>query len=143
MNSATEADPLAEISVWLGRETEHDGVDEVTLNDIRHKLEVYCFDCPLHYDAEVAQAHGYRTVVAPVAMTGLWMVSPYWTPGEPPPAALWPLALVCSQWQSQKNRRKFVLKPFGTKTWAEMVMNVDPRNPDMVLLHTVLCLRGG
>ena len=87
MSSTTEADPLAEISAWLGRETEHDGVDEVTLNDIRHKLEVYCFDCPLHYDAEVAQAHGYRTVVAPVAMTGVWTVAPYWTPGEPPPFA--------------------------------------------------------
>ena len=81
------ADPLAEISAWLGREIEHEGVDEVTLNEIRHKLEVYCFDCPLHYDAEVAQAHGYRTVVAPVAMTGIWTVAPYWTPGEPPPFA--------------------------------------------------------
>jgi acyl dehydratase len=80
-------DQLAELEAWLGRESEHEGVDEVTLNDIRHKLEVYCFDCPLHYDEAVAQAHGYRTVVAPVAMTGLWMVPPYWTPGEPPPFA--------------------------------------------------------
>jgi 3-methylfumaryl-CoA hydratase len=80
-------DPLAELEEWLGRETEHDGVDEVTLNDIRHKLEVYCFDCPLHWDAAVARAHGYRTVVAPIAMTGLWAVPPYWTPGEPPPFA--------------------------------------------------------
>ena len=76
--------PLAELEAWVGRETEHEGVDEVTLNDIRRKLEVYCFDCPLHYDAEVAQAHGYRTVVAPAAMHGLWMVPPYWKPGEPP-----------------------------------------------------------
>src|SRR5207248_1930545 len=82
-----QADPLAEIASWLGRETEYDGVDEVTLNDIRHKLEVYCFDCPLHYDPEVARAHGYRTVVAPVAMTGVWTVPPYWTPGEAPPFA--------------------------------------------------------
>src|SRR2546429_1022864 len=80
-------DPLAELETWLGREREDEGVDEVTLNDIRHKLEVYCFDCPLHYDAQVAQAHGYRTVVAPVAMTSLWAVPPYWTPGEPPPFA--------------------------------------------------------
>jgi 3-methylfumaryl-CoA hydratase len=82
-----QADPLAEIKAWLGRESEYEGVDEVTLNDIRRKLEVYCFDCPLHYDPEVAQAHGYRTVVAPVAMTSLWGVVPYWTPGEPPPFA--------------------------------------------------------
>src|SRR6266540_7322262 len=77
MSRVTEADPLAELKTWLGKEVEHDGVDEVTLNDIRHKLEVYCFDCPLHWDAEVAQAHGYRTVVAPVAMTGNWTVAPY------------------------------------------------------------------
>jgi acyl dehydratase len=81
------AEQLAELETWLGRETVHEGVDEVTLNDIRHKLEVYCFDCPLHYDEAVAQAHGYRTAVAPLAMTGLWMVPPYWTPGEPPPFA--------------------------------------------------------
>ncbi|MBM2810338.1 MAG: N-terminal half of MaoC dehydratase [Chloroflexi bacterium] len=80
-------DPLAELATYLGRETEHDGVDEVALNDIRRKLEVYCFDCPLHYDAEVARAHGYRTVVAPLAMTPLWGLPPYWTPGEPPPFA--------------------------------------------------------
>jgi acyl dehydratase len=85
--SKERADQLAELETWLGRESEYDGVDEVTLNDIRRKLEVYCFDCPLHYDAQVAQAHGYRTVVAPVAMTSLWGVSPYWTPGEPPPFA--------------------------------------------------------
>jgi acyl dehydratase len=88
MSSLKEpSDQLAELETWLGRESEYDGVDEVSLNDIRRKLEVYCFDCPLHYDAQVAQAHGYRTVVAPVAMTSLWGVSPYWTPGEPPPFA--------------------------------------------------------
>ncbi|HZT06123.1 MAG TPA: MaoC family dehydratase N-terminal domain-containing protein [Chloroflexota bacterium] len=86
-SSTTRAEQLAQLETWLGRTTEYEGVDEVTLNDIRRKLEVYCFDCPLHYDAEVARAHGYRTVVAPVSMTGLWGVSPYWTPGEPPPFA--------------------------------------------------------
>ena len=81
------ADQLAELAQWLDRETAWDGVDEVTLNDIRHKLEVYCFDCPLHWDEAIAREHGYRTVVAPVSMTSLWAVSPYWTPGEPPPFA--------------------------------------------------------
>ena len=28
-------------------------MDEVSRNDIRRKLEVYCFDCPLHYDDAV------------------------------------------------------------------------------------------
>jgi 3-methylfumaryl-CoA hydratase len=82
-----QANPLAEIETWLGRESVDDGIDEVTRNDIRRKLEVYCFDCPLHYDEAVAQAHGYRTVVAPVAMTSLWTVAPYWSPGETPPFA--------------------------------------------------------
>jgi 3-methylfumaryl-CoA hydratase len=73
---------LAELETFMGRETVTDGVDAVTLNEIRHKLEVYCFDCPLHYDEAVAEAHGYRTIVAPVAMHGLWAVPPYWKPGE-------------------------------------------------------------
>src|SRR5207253_3835918 len=83
----SHAEILGELQEWLGHEVEFEGVDDVTQNDIRHKLEVYCFDCPLHWDADVAQAHAYRTVVAPVAMTGLWTVAPYWTPGEPPPFA--------------------------------------------------------
>ncbi len=82
-----QANPLAEIETWLGRESVDDGIDEVTRNDIRRKLEVYCFNCPLHDDEAVAQAHGYRTVVAPVAMTSLWTVAPYWSPGEAPPFA--------------------------------------------------------
>ena len=83
----SHAEVLADLEGSLGKEVEFEGVDEVTQNDIRHKLEVYCFDCPLHYDAQAAQAHGYRTVVAPVAMTGLWAVPPYWTPGESSPWA--------------------------------------------------------
>jgi acyl dehydratase len=86
-DATTEPASLAAIEQWLGRETEFAGVDEVSLNDIRHKLEVYCFDCPLHYDEEVARAHGYRTIVAPAAMTPLWAVPPYWSPGEPSPYA--------------------------------------------------------
>ncbi len=83
----SHAEALAELEGWVGKGVEFEGVDEVTQSDIRRKLEVYCFDCPLHYDPRVAQAHGYRTVVAPLAMTSLWAVPPYWTPGEPPPWA--------------------------------------------------------
>jgi acyl dehydratase len=78
---------LAELEEWLGRAVEFEGIDEVTVSDIRRKLEVYCFDCPLHSDPKVAQAHGYRTVVAPLCMTGLWAVPPYWVPGERSPWA--------------------------------------------------------
>jgi len=80
-------DRLAEARAWLGRETSFTGADEVTLSDIRRKLEVYCFDCPLHYDEKVAQAHGYRTIVAPVAIAHLWAMEPYWSPGDPSPWA--------------------------------------------------------
>ena len=74
---------LDELQVWIGREHGFAGVDEVTRSDIRRKLEVYCFDCPLHYDDAVARAHGYRGLVAPVVMTPLWGMPAYWTPGEP------------------------------------------------------------
>jgi len=74
---------LDELQGWIGREHGFAGADAVTRNDIRRKLEVFCFDCPLHYDDAVAQAHGYRELVAPVAMTPLWAMPAYWTPGQP------------------------------------------------------------
>ena len=72
-----------ELQAWIGREHEFSGVDDVTRSDIRRKLEVYCADCPIHYDADVARAHGYRGIVAPVGLTALWAMPAYWTPGEP------------------------------------------------------------
>ena len=74
---------LDELQAWLNREHGFAGVDAVTRSDIRRKLEVYCFDCPLHYSDEVARAHGYRGVVAPAALTALWAMPAYWRPGEP------------------------------------------------------------
>jgi 3-methylfumaryl-CoA hydratase len=74
---------LDELQGWIGREHSFAGVDEVSRSDIRRKLEVYCCDCPLHYDDGVARAHGYRGLVAPVAMTPLWAMPAYWSPGEP------------------------------------------------------------
>lgn len=61
------------------------GADEVTLAAIRAKLEVCGFDCPIHYDEEVAQQLGYRTVVAPASMLLTWATEPYWSPGDPAP----------------------------------------------------------
>lgn len=80
----TPAKSLEATEKWLGREVQFEGVDDVTGSDIRRKLEVYCFDCPLHYDAQVAKAHGFRDIIAPVAMTPLWAQPPYWAPGAPP-----------------------------------------------------------
>ena len=74
---------LDDLEKWVGREHGFAGVDEVSRNDIRRKLEAFCLDCPLHYDDAVARAHGYRDVVAPVVMTALWAMPAYWNPGDP------------------------------------------------------------
>jgi 3-methylfumaryl-CoA hydratase len=83
MSDAARTVTLEELQGWIGREHPFAGADAVSKNDIRRKLEVYCFDCPLHYDDRAAQAHGYRGLVAPVAMTPLWAMPPYWSPGDP------------------------------------------------------------
>jgi acyl dehydratase len=68
---------------YIGREHAFEGADAVSLNDIRRKLEVYCFECPLHYDDAAARAHGFKGLIAPAVMTPLWAMPPYWSPGEP------------------------------------------------------------
>jgi hypothetical protein len=71
---------------WVGRElAQYQGADEVTVGDIRRRLEVLAWDCPLHYDKAVAQRHGYRTVVSPATMLMTWAMPPYWQPGDPRP----------------------------------------------------------
>jgi acyl dehydratase len=60
-----------------------EGADDVTRADIRRKLEAIGFDCQVHYDEAVARQHGYRDVVAPVSMTRVFSLPPYWRPGEP------------------------------------------------------------
>jgi acyl dehydratase len=60
-----------------------EGADPVSRADIRRKLEVLGWDCPLHRDAEVARAHGYRDVISPASMVRVWAMPPYWRPSEP------------------------------------------------------------
>lgn len=81
--AADNSAALEELTRWVGRESAHDGADEVSRNDIRRKLEVFCFDCPIHTNDEVARAHRYRMACAPSAMSPLWGLAAYWTPGEP------------------------------------------------------------
>lgn len=76
------------------------GADDVTVADIRRRLEILAWDCPLHYDERVARQHGYRTLVAPATMLMPWCVPAYWQPGLPrprmdDPAGVAPLA-VCN-----------------------------------------------
>jgi len=61
------------------------GPDEVNRADIRRRLEVLAWDCPLHYDDAVARANGYRGVVAPATMLMTWVTPAYWSPGDPAP----------------------------------------------------------
>ena len=75
---------IEEVTRWIGVETTYDGADDVSRNDIRRKLEVYCLHCPIYTDDAVAQRFGYRTAVAPVAMVPLWALPPYWSPEEAP-----------------------------------------------------------
>lgn len=58
------------------------GVDAVTHGDIRRKLEVIGFDCPLHTDAACARAHGHADLISPVSMIRVWAMPAYWQPGE-------------------------------------------------------------
>ena len=68
---------------WVGRELgRYTGADVVTLGDIRRRLEVLAWDCPLHYDEDAARRQGYRTVVAPATMLMTWAMPPYWAPGD-------------------------------------------------------------
>jgi acyl dehydratase len=59
------------------------GADAVSAGDIRRKLEVIGWDCPLHYDEACARRHGYDTIVSPVSMARVWAMPAYWSPGEP------------------------------------------------------------
>jgi len=60
-----------------------EGDDPVSAADIRRKLEVIGFDCPLHTDAETARRHGHEDVISPVSMVRVWAMPSYWRPGEP------------------------------------------------------------
>ena len=57
-------------------------IDQIELGAVRKLLEPLELDCPLHYDAETAQQHGYRNVLAPVAgISSTWLDSGLWQPG--------------------------------------------------------------
>jgi 3-methylfumaryl-CoA hydratase len=59
------------------------GADAVSVGDIRRKLEVIGWDCPLHTDDAAARRHGYDSIVSPVSMARVWAMPAYWSPGQP------------------------------------------------------------
>ncbi len=57
-------------------------VDEIEKSSVRRFLEAVELDCPLHYDADVAQQHGYRNILAPVSgISQTWIDTALWRPG--------------------------------------------------------------
>lgn len=58
------------------------GADEVCAATIRRYLEPLEFDCALHTDAEVARAHGYADVIAPITSIQTLSLPAMWQPGQ-------------------------------------------------------------
>jgi len=56
--------------------------DRVEAGAIRRYLEPLEFDCPLHYDRDVAIAHGYAHIVVPTSALPTFAMAPMWRPGE-------------------------------------------------------------
>jgi len=58
------------------------GADAVDKSALRRYLEPLEFDCPLHYDDEVARQHGYSGAIAPVSSYFPFTAPPIWRPGQ-------------------------------------------------------------
>ena len=58
------------------------GADEVEKGAIRRFLEPLEFDCPLHYDKNVASKYGFKDIIAPYSSLFTWIIPPYWEPGS-------------------------------------------------------------
>ena len=62
---------------------ESTAVDEIERATIRRYCEPLEFSCPLHYDEEVAKAHGYAGILAPHSgVSSTWIDIGLWRPGQ-------------------------------------------------------------
>ena len=62
---------------------ESTAIDAIERATIRRYCEPLEFDCPLHYDEDVAKAHGYAGILAPHSGVSLtWIDAGLWRPGE-------------------------------------------------------------
>ena len=71
---------------WIGRPlsvSEGGGVDAVEASNVRRRLEVLEFGCPLHYDTKAAREAGYKDAFAPYTMLQTFSGSANWQPGRP------------------------------------------------------------
>ena len=58
------------------------GADPLERSAVRRYLEPLEFDCALHYDADVARAHGFADVTAPYTSVITFTIPPMWEPGQ-------------------------------------------------------------
>jgi hypothetical protein len=80
-----EWDPMiAAVGTDFARESTRAGADSVERGSIRRYLEPLEFDCPLHYDDDVARAHGYEATIAPYSSLFSFTAAPLWAPGGAP-----------------------------------------------------------
>jgi hypothetical protein len=56
--------------------------DRIERGAVRRYLEPLEFDCALHYDRDVARAHGYDDIVVPTSALPTFAFAPMWRPGE-------------------------------------------------------------
>lgn len=56
--------------------------DEIEKGQVRRYLEPIEFDCPLHYDEQVAKQHGYNGIIAPYSGLASWTSSAIWNPDD-------------------------------------------------------------
>jgi hypothetical protein len=64
---------------WEDAET-----DRIEAGAVGRYLEPLEFDCPLHWDASVAKAHGYPDIIAPYSGLATWVSIGVWRPGDDP-----------------------------------------------------------
>ncbi len=78
-------DPLvAQIGEDFAEAGSYDALDPIERGAVRRFLEPLEWDCPLHYDADVAKAHGYDGIIAPYSGLATWISTGLWNPGEEP-----------------------------------------------------------
>ncbi len=59
------------------------GSDPIERSTVRRYLEPLELDCALHYDPEVARAHGFVDATAPYTSVLTFTIPAFWEPGRP------------------------------------------------------------
>lgn len=83
--------PLVDaVGTDFGPGARSEAIDAIERGAVRKYLEPLEMDCPIHYDEDVARAHGYGGIPAPVSgISQTWIETGVWTPGRDP---AWPAA---------------------------------------------------